>query len=272
MRSFLTGILLLLVAAATAGCSGSAKSAQTPSPEAMGPYRCAEAPFGLGLSAGVPLETGLLPGTVLEAALPEDLAAALSKVPNAEAVAQALAAVHAKAGEAVPARAAAGLAAGGQPVIKLCKREASEKEDFIEGCRHAAGCDLVLTLEGKRVVVSSLAELAEVLRPVDSKAEALGIAALADRWIWLPLNESEKAEFKVDHEDAQWTPVDTGLPLVEIEEHEAGYLVRAPRYVTCGCKHDLIRVAYWVSRSGAVCNVDEDPVTLAVSQNLQCVD
>ena len=66
--------------------------------------------------------------------------------------------------------------------------------------------------------------------------------------------------------------MDTGLPLVEIEEHAAGYLVRAPRYVTCGCKHDLIRVAYWVSRDGSVCNVDEDPVTLAVSQNLQCVD
>ncbi|MEQ1507604.1 MAG: hypothetical protein ABMB14_35565 [Myxococcota bacterium] len=162
------------------------------------------------------------------------------------------------------------LAVGGRPVVMDCENTATDRNDFSVGCRLSHACELLLTVEGTPVALASKPQVASKFAPVESVTEAVGLLAFYERDLFLPLTPGEREAWL--EEAAGYQAVNPPVPWIEVEPHPGGWLIRAPRKGFCGCDHDLVRRAYWVSTDGRSCAVDEKPVTLAQDRTPVCVD
>lgn len=227
-----------------------------PDPAEMGPYRCVERPLGLENRAELGDRTASEspPGPPL---WPDGLRSGM--VPHASDD-ELKRAAKGRYVETFPA--VGTLATGGAPVVMSCQSRATTRDAFSFGCTEALACELLLKVEDRAVRLDSRPQVAAKFYPVDSPKEALGLLPFYEPDLFLPLTPGELAAWAA--EAAGYRAVEPALPWVEIETHPEGYLIRAPRRVTCGCDHDVVRRAYWIARNGRGCAVAETPQALAV--------
>lgn len=163
------------------------------------------------------------------------------------------------------------LATGGIPALLGCSvRETTSQDDFTAGCRRVAPCELVIRVDGEGHKVGSFSQVGPVLHPITSASEALGLVALLDHSVFVPLTERERRAWTSDA--GGYVSVEPRLPWVEIEQHEEGWLVRAPRRARCGTCRDVVRRAWWVANDGRSCQLEEPPVVLARDVGEDCPD
>jgi hypothetical protein len=235
-----------------------------PDPDEMHGYRCAERP--LTLANNVPLADRTLvdapPGSpVYPAGFQSNL---LPFATDGE-----LKQAGKKRGLLVfPA--VASLATAAVPVVADCEGPATDRDDFVRGCKLPLQCELLTTVEGQRVTFATRPQVATKFAPIESAKEALGLVAFVEPDLFLPLTPGELARWADEAGGYQATAPE--VPWVEVIEHDQGWLVRAPRRVGCGCDHDVVRRAWWVNREGRSCLVQEAPVALAVAKSPTCVD
>lgn len=236
-----------------------------PDPAEMGPYRCVERPLGLENRAELgdrkvsdsPPGPPTWPVGVQSGMVPHASDADLVKAAKGRYV------------ETFPA--VGTLATGGVPVIESCQSRATTRDAFSFGCTEALACELLIEVDGKASRLQSRPQAAARFSPVEDAKEALGLLMFYEPDLFLPMTPGELAAWA--EQAAGYRAVEPALPWVEIETHPDGFLVRAPRRVTCGCDHDVIRRAYWVAKDGRSCAVAETPLALAVvSGPPVCVD
>lgn len=246
------GLLSLLPAVALAA---------TPDPAQMAGHTCAEP---LTLANNVPIDAARLDGTTPDApVVPMMVEGFLNRFAGDEELRKA-----AKGKRVVALPALASLATRGTAVRMACGSKGDS--DYTWGCKAAEACTLVLQVGPVIHQLDQHDQLAPLLAPVTSQAEALGLLALQDHDLFLPLTPAEKRAWK---EEAQgYHTVGPRAPWVEIEDHDTGWVIRVPRKVGCGCEHDLVRRAWWVSRDGSSCPIVEDPLPLAQKVDPVCVD
>lgn len=235
-----------------------------PFPTEMSGYRCLEHP--LDLSNNVPLLGRTLsavpPGPpVYPTSVQSDLLPFASDAELKRA---------AKKRGLVGFPAVASLATAGVPIVADCEGPATDRDDFVHGCKLRLQCELLTSLDGDRLTLATRPQVASRFAPVDTPREALGLVMFVEPDLFLPMTADELSQWK--DEAVGYQAVEPAVPWVEIEPHEDGWLVRAPRRVTCGCDHDVVRRAYWVARDGRACPIREAPVPLAVATSPQCVD
>lgn len=159
----------------------------------------------------------------------------------------------------------------GRVFTKCCTAE-PKGADFTSGCMMARGCSLELpNTTGKRAI-STKAELAEAVAPVDSVAEAIGLVAVHDRRAWVPYGPGAEQIVADTNRWFDWFPLQDEPVSVDAEEHPWGYVLRVPAYERCGCSHHLYRVAYRVTSDGEVCRLGEAPTVVGYSQKNICID
>ncbi len=166
-------------------------------------------------------------------------------------------------GKRIEARSAvATLAVGGRSTKLVCETDKPESNDeFRWGCEDAIGCTLYLPVKSGTKSLHSVLQVGSALGRVTSDRQALGLVALLDPGVFLPLTP---VELEAWAETAQgYKALETDATWVELEKHDHGWLVRAPRIAECGCQKDLVRRAFWVSKDGRSCQVQEVPVPLA---------
>ncbi len=167
--------------------------------------------------------------------------------------------------------AVATLATGGIPALLGCSvREPTFQDDFTVGCRRLAPCELVIQVEDEGHKVAWSSQVGPVLHPITSVSEALGLVALLDHSVFVPLTEGERRAWDADA--PRYLSVVPQVPWVEIEQHTEGWLVRAPRRALCGGCRDVVRRAWWVANDGRSCQLDEAPVVLARDRDGPCAE
>ena len=222
-----------------------------PDPDEMGRYACAQGPVG-SPSIGDRKKIDAAPGQPL---LPEDLAGALVPVATDDAL------KRAGKGKLEAWPAVATLAVGGGTITADCEGPPTDRDDFSFGCKRPLQCELMTRIDGRAVRLATRPQAGQQLAPIESEREALGLLAIVEQDLFLPLTEGERAVWTA--EAPSYTAVEPVLPWLGIETHDQGWLVRAPKRARCGCEHDIVRYAWWVSRTGRVCLVEETPVILA---------
>ncbi len=248
--------MIVLVAAAWAG------PLDAPDPDDLGKLQCDTRGVSLEASLGERTVGTARPGPPL---IPAELRSRLAPFTSDTAIKKA-----SKGTGAYPAPAVASLATAGSVVRRDCENRATTTDDFFVGCRMAVQCQVLLTHDGAALTFDRRAQVGARLAPVESPAEALGLAWFLDTDLFLPLTPQELAEWA--EASATYAAVEPAVPWVEIEEHAEGWLVRAPRRASCGCNHDVVRRAYWVSKDGRSCPLVEAPVPLAVDRSPICID
>lgn len=228
-----------------------------PEPEDMKPYRCIERPLGHANNAPLAnrTESDQPPGPPT---FPSGLESGL--VPYAADD------VMKKAGKKkgiIVFPSIATLATGGTPITADCENRATDQYDFAYGCTEARTCDVYLTIEGHPVTLGSRPQVASKFTPVDSAKEAIGMVALYEPDLFLPLSPGERDAWA--RESANYHLVEPVVPWLEVEEQPEGWLVHAPRRVSCGCDRDVVRRTYWISEDGRGCTVDDKPIPLAIA-------
>jgi hypothetical protein len=164
--------------------------------------------------------------------------------------------------EAWPA--VATLATDGVTLSADCEGPPTDRDDFSFGCTKPLQCELMTSIGGKAQRLATRPQAGQRLAPVESAREALGLIGIIEQDLFLPLTPGELAAWSA--ESATYVATEPAIPWAEVEEHEEGWLVRAPRRARCGCEHDLVRYSWWVSRLGRTCMVEETPVILAFGQ------
>ena len=159
--------------------------------------------------------------------------------------------------------AVASLALRGQPAKLVCEPDKPDSVDeYRWGCgERPLGCTAYIPLKSGSKAVRSTLQVGTLLGKITDPNEALGLVALIDAGVFLPMSPGELQAWA---ETAQgYRGIQTDKPWVEVVEHDYGWIVRAPRVATCGCERDVVRRAFWVSDDGRVCQVQEQPVALA---------
>lgn len=166
---------------------------------------------------------------------------------------------------------AQGLVRPAAPSALCCETNRGDG-DFVIGCMMARSCSVVVASPEGPVEIASAAALAEAVAPVDSAAEAVGVAAMQFREIWVPTGADfgEKVAELVDAYG--WVPVVDGPVAVQAERLGAGWRLRLPAYQTCGCQHHLFLVDYWVGDDGTACRAAGDPTPVAYGTRGICID
>jgi len=224
----------------------------------MGDYRCADHP--VSDKNNVPLNdyvvTDSPPG-----APTFPMAVQGSLLPYATDDAQ-KATAKGKRVEALPA--VATLAVKGRPVKLVCEPDSPDSADeFKWGCEKPLGCTIYLPVKSGTKLMKSTLQVGTALGHVGNEKTALGLVALLDAGVFLPMSPGEIGAWS---ERAQgYKAIKTDTPWVEFEEHEHGYIVRVPRVAECGCEKDLVRRAFWVSKDGRSCQVEEKGIPLATA-------
>jgi hypothetical protein len=151
----------------------------------------------------------------------------------------------------------------GTPVLRAaCDRKATDQDDFTEGCKRPKACALQVSVDGKPMFTPESDPIGPKLSPIDSPALALGLVAIVDAGVFLPLSPEELLAWS--ETAPAYRVIDGGTtPWVEVIERPLGWLVRVTRLGPCGCEQDLVRRPYWVDRGGNLCMIDEPPVPVA---------
>lgn len=153
-----------------------------------------------------------------------------------------------------------------------CCEGAPKDADFVVGCMVARSCTLdVPTVKGVQSV-RTLEELREAVAPIETVAEAVGMAAVYDRQVWVPYGSDVEARVAKINKWFKWFPLQEEPVAVQAEEHPWGWVLRLPAYRDCGCQHHLYRVAYRVTHDGQVCRLAEKPEAVAYAQTSICID
>lgn len=235
-----------------------------PDPADLAPYRCEPHPLGLDNPYALGDRTvGTSPPGA--PSIPAELRGRLAPFATDAAIKKA-----GKGAGAYPAPAVASLASVGSVVRRDCENRATTTDHFFVGCKVAVQCEVLVVHDGQTLTFDRRPQVGAKLAPVETPAEALGLAWFLDPELFLPLTPEELAAWA--EESANYTLVEPAVPWVEVEERPQGWLVRAPRRVGCGCDHDVVRRTYWVSRDGRSCAVAEPGVPLAVAKAAICVD
>ncbi len=162
--------------------------------------------------------------------------------------------------------AVASLATGGVPIVLGCTaRDATFQDDFQVGCEDPVPCELVASLKGRSEKIERKSKIGPRLAPVDDAKTALGLVAMLDPYVFLPMTPHENAAWA--EAAAGYRAVQSGVSWVEVVEHDEGWVVRAPRRVTCGDQNDVVRRAWWVSDDGRSCQIEETPIPLAKTRD-----
>ncbi len=235
-----------------------------PDPDDLGKYRCEERPLGLD-NAGALGDRKVGTNPPGPPTYPPGVQPQLGPFAPDKLLEKA-----GKGAGAYPAPAVASLATGGSVVRRDCENRATTTDHFYVGCRVAVQCEVLATIGGVAQSFDRRPQVGAKSAPVESGTEAIGLVWFLDPELFLPLTASELADWA--EESANYSLVEPAAPWVELEEHPEGWLVRAPRRVGCGCSHDIVRRAYWVSRDGRSCPVAEPGVPLAVAKTEICVD
>jgi hypothetical protein len=235
-----------------------------PDPGDMGKYRCEEHPIGLDnpYSLGERKIVQTPPGDPTFAA---GLQGKLSPITTDKDLDKASKGAGQHAAPAV-----ASLVSGGQVVRRNCENRATTTDHYFIGCKVAMQCEVLVRLGSESFTFDRRPMVGARAAPVESVAEAVGLVWFLDPDLFLPLSPGEFAAWA--EERVGYDAVEPALPWLEVEEHDQGYLVRAPRKVGCGCDHDVVRRAYWVSKDGRSCPVIEPGQALAVAKSKVCVD
>lgn len=235
-----------------------------PDPDEMSGYRCVERPLGMANNAPL-LDRTLGQGPPGPPIFPTGLQSSL--LPFAT---DADLKVAGKKRGIVVYPSVGSLATAGVPIVADCEGPATDRDDFVHGCKLALQCEMLTTLEGNRLTLATRPQVASRFAPVETVKEALGLVLFVEPDLFLPLTPGELAAWA--EEAAGYQAVEPAVPWVEVQEFDHGWLVRAPRRVTCGCEHDVVRRGYWVAKDGRACVVQEPPVVLAVASAPICVD
>jgi hypothetical protein len=237
------------------GGPASAGPLDRPDPEDMGRYRCVERP--LGAKNDVPLVNRTLgdgppgpptfPSGVGSSLVPYAADAALKKA--------------GKKHKLVVYPAAATLATRGEPVVADCENRALDDSHFAFGCDVKLACELYTRHDGEALVLDRRPQAASRFSPVEEVRDAVGLVAFYEPDLFLPLTPNELSRW--EREAADYRVVEPQIPWIEVEKRDEGWLIRAPRRLKCGCDRDIVRRAYWVSKDGRGCMVDEPGVPLA---------
>jgi hypothetical protein len=142
---------------------------------------------------------------------------------------------------------------------------------FRRGCDDASACRLVVPAGGGHRAVTSEADLAAALAPIDSPAEAVGLVALLHPEVQIPFGEDHATVLSEYAQLYRWQPYSAAPIAVEAETYSWGFAVRVPVVRFCGCRHGFVRVAYRVGRDGAVCRMDEPPLPIAYAHGDTCI-
>lgn len=222
-----------------------------PDPDEMARYVCAQGSVG-SPSLGERTKSETSPGLPI---LPEDLTSVLTPVASDDAL------KRAGKGKLEAWPAIATLATSARTVSADCEGPPTDRDDFSFGCKRPLQCELMTAIDGRSVRLTTRPQAGQQLAPVESEREALGLLALVEQDLFLPLTEGERAQWLA--EATAYTTVEPPLPWLGIETHPKGWLIRAPKRARCGCEHDIVRYAWWVSHTGRSCLVEEAPVILA---------
>ncbi len=253
--------MLLAVAAAAAA----AFPLNTPDPDEMGTYRCKRHP--VENDNNVALESRTLsdqpPGPPSYA---DGVQGRLKGHANDTTLRKA---GKGKGNLAAPA--SSSLATSGRPVTLGCGGRAATQDDFVIGCKRQQACTMLIRLPDHTGQYDRAGQLGPALAPIDNPAKALGLLAMLDRDLFLPLTAKELDRW-AEVAAESYRAVEPAIPWVDIEEKSRAFVVRAPRLVQCGCQHDLVRRAWWVSRDGRACQLEEMPEPLAIATDSTCID
>lgn len=233
-----------------------------PDPDDLGKYRCVERPldFDNPYALGDRAVGSQPPGPPWYA---DGLGARLTPFTTDDQLKKA-----GKGAGAFPAPAVASLATAGLVVKRDCENRATTTDHYFVGCKELVQCEVIAKILGQTQTFDRRPQAGAKLAPVESPAEAVGLAWFLDPDVFLPLTPGELAAWK--EEAAGYAQVEPPLPWVEVEEHDQGYVVRVPRKVGCGCRHDLVRRAYWISKDGRSCPLTEPGVPLALATSEVC--
>ena len=250
--------MLLLSTAALAG------PLDRPDPMDMGRLHCAERP--LGLTNNAPLSGGRTLGEAPAGppTFPTGLQSSLLPYATDEALDKA------EQKHLVPLSAVSTLATGASPVLASCEGAPTDVYDFVsESCEKPRRCKLLAVVDGATVTFDDQSSVGTRLAPVETIKEAVGLLALVEPDLFLPLTPGELEAWTL--EAAGYRPVLPALPWLEVEEKPEGYVIRAARRVECGCEHDVVRRGYFVAKDGRTCPIaEEGAVVLAVAVDPVC--
>ncbi len=234
-----------------------------PDPVAIEPYRCRRYPTGdknnvvlsdqyavSEQSPGAPVLGGAVAAILVPHATDRDMKRAAG-------------ARHTEALSAL-----ATLATGGLPSLLACDRSLAAQDDWRIGCKRPKGCSLQAVLGGEPVQADRAGKVGPVLSPIDDPRSALGLLALVETELLLPLSPGELALWT--EEAVGYRAVLPTEPWLQVSEHTAGWVLHVPRRARCGCERDVVRRAYFVDRSGQLCELEEPGVPLAVSVDGEC--
>jgi hypothetical protein len=156
------------------------------------------------------------------------------------------------------------LAAPGRTLRRCCSRAARpDTASFPRGCMLPFSCRY--ELDGR--TAETPAELAALVGPVDSPAQALGLVALHHVEILDPATIDLAGTSHYGFRGVAGAPTPFAVDLLA----SGRYRVRAAAYATCGCTHHVARLAFDVTRSGCVARVEAPPEPIAWSVGL-CID
>ena len=159
----------------------------------------------------------------------------------------------------------AALAPHGQAVRLCCQRADEWRDDaFMRGCMFPSTCHFERDDGGEAWTPS---ELAELLGPVETPAEALGMVALLHPEVLDPA-----ALTRGIGDFYGWQAYPDAPPVFAVDVLPEGFVVHAPAYAGCGCSHHLLRVAFRVTGEGCVEVLDEPREPLAYASVAVCVD
>jgi hypothetical protein len=201
-------------------------------------------------------------GTLPDFTLPAEIATAVEVAIQAHDVADR------PAQGCTPLSIAERLTTGPGTWARCCPDKAGANDDFRVGCMFARACKIV----GPASSHSEREALTRALGPIDGPAKALGLVALLERDIFLPLSSAERTAAADSARFFKWQPYADQAAAVEVEPLETGYVVRLPQMRHCGCGHSIVRLAYQVGADGTVCRAKEKPVALAYGHRRICVD
>lgn len=166
--------------------------------------------------------------------------------------------------------AVASLATEGRPIIVSCDRKASAQDDFTRGCKKPLGCTVQIVVNDRPKQAMDSDQIGPWVAPIDTAAKAVGVVALMDDDVFLPLTPEEQAAWV--EQSAGYRVLSPENPWFEVERRNDGWLVHAARKVTCGCEHDLVRRSYWVDTKGRLCQLELPAVPLALAPEAECKD
>lgn len=221
-----------------------------PDPDEMSGYACLQGPAGAPTLGEGAVGSGPPGPPVLG-----DLASSLLPFATDEAL------KRAGKGKLEAWPAVATLATRGVSISANCQGPPTDRDDFSFGCARPLQCELLTSIDGKAQRLATRPQAGQRLAPVETVQEAVGLVALVEQDLFLPLTPRELERWA--EEAAGYTAVEPALPWVEVEKHKEGWLVRAPVRARCGCARDVVRRAWWVAINGRSCPVAETPLILA---------